>query len=289
VRMIYYNSTNGVPTYSVTVPFDHNGTSREIIYRIKTIDSSGNSGIAYDIERDDPDRIGETSFTYQTPGLPEWVLLVAGLAVFIIFVGSVVYVKFIRKPEIVGLDKELVLEGITKISEVEIMGTLDSHTIGVVVSFFDQRHGPIPIIVIPELLKDNFAKLVDLSDRSFSGTGFCDYFDSEIPSSYDFVLAQGLRTSVMSFGFALERPTARGGQENLTCNILIHQEVFPLVESFKEEIKGKVHKIHVLMNEKNSDKNTIRNKVILLRKFVSAVVLSYERIYGTTELLVEEK
>jgi hypothetical protein len=288
VGMIYYNSTNGVPTYSVTVPFDHNGTSREIIYRIRTTDSSGNSGIAYDIERDDPDRISETSFIYQPPGLPEWVLLVAGLAVFIIFIGSVVYVKFIRKPELVGLDKELVLNKMTEVAEVEVMATLDSHTIGVVVSFFDQRHGPIPIIVIPELLKDNFAKLVDLSDRSFSGTGFCDDFDSEIPSSYDFVLAQGLRTSVMSFGYALERPQARGGQENLTCNILVHQDVFPLVESFKEEIKGKVHEIHLLMNKKDSDKKKIRTKVMVLRKFVSSVVLSYERIYGTTELIIEE-
>jgi hypothetical protein len=142
-----------------------------------------------------------------------------------------VYVKFIRKPELVGLDKDLVLEKIPEISDAEIMTTLDSHTIGIVVSFFDQRHGPIPIIVIPEMLKDNFTKLVELSDRSFSGTGFSDDFDAEIPSSYDFVVAHGLRTSIMSFGYALERPQARGGQENLTLNIIIHQDLFPLVQS----------------------------------------------------------
>ncbi|UCG00673.1 MAG: hypothetical protein JSW11_13765, partial [Candidatus Heimdallarchaeota archaeon] len=287
--MVYHNTTtDGVPIYKVTVPFDHNGTSRDILYYIVTTDSAGNSGIAYDI-LDDPDRISETRFNYISAGIePTFVLLIVGITIFVAIFGSVVYVKFIRKPELVGLDKELVLDKIADISEAEVMASLDSHTIGVVVSFFDQRHGPIPIIVIPEILKDNFSKLVDLSDRSFSGTGFCDDFDTEIPSSYDFVLARGLRTSVLSFGYALERPTARGGQENLTCNILVHQELFPLVESFKEEIKGKIHAIHKLMDNEDSDKNKIRSKVFKLRQLVSSIVLSYEKIYGTTELITEE-
>ena len=112
----------------------------------------------------------------------------AALAVFLIFMGSIVYVKFIRKPELIGLDKELVLKSLSEIEEPEIMDALDAHSLGVIISFFDQRHGPIPIIIIPEILKDNFTKLIDLSDRSFSGTGFCDNFDVEISSSYDFTL-----------------------------------------------------------------------------------------------------
>jgi hypothetical protein len=197
-------------------------------------------------------------------------------------------VKFIRKPELVGLDKDLVIRNLSDISEAEIMASLDSHTIGVVVSFFDQRHGPIPIIVIPEILKDNFSKLVELSDRSFSGTGFSDDFSIEIPSSYDFVLAQGLRTSVMSFGFSLERPEARGGQENLTCNILIHKEVFPLVNQFLDEIQKEVHTIHVNMDKDPENKNKIRKEVLKLRKYVSSIINSYEDIYGTIELLTAE-
>ncbi|MFX0088012.1 MAG: hypothetical protein ACFFAU_20330, partial [Candidatus Hodarchaeota archaeon] len=289
IEMLLHNTTNGVPTYSVTVLFDHNNTNREIIYKILTTDSSGNSYFAYDIERDDPDRIKETRFNYSAPGLPEWVLLIAALAVFITFIGAIVYVRFIRKPELVGLDKELVLENIQNITESEITGSLDSHTIGAVISFFDQRHGPIPIIVLPEILRDNFTKLVDLSDRSFSGTGFCDNFDTEISSSYDFVLTQGTRTKVMSFGFALERPEARGGQENLTANILIHEDLFPLVNQFLKEIHKMVHRLHQLMNDQASEKQRIRNKVLELRKYVTTIILSYERIYGTTELIEEEK
>jgi hypothetical protein len=260
----------------------------DIIYRIYTEDVDGNyDDSAFDI-RNFEDRVRDQRFIWQPPGLPEWVLLVAGLAIFVIFIGSIVYIKFIRKPELIGLDKEFVLEKMSEISEGEIMATLDSHTIGVVVSFFDQRHGPIPIIVIPELLKDNFSKLVDLSDRSFSGTGFCDNFNDEITSSYDFVLTQGVRIKAMSFGYALDRPQARGAQENITCNILVHQDLFPLVNQFLDEIQVKVHKLHLLMDKDPSEKEKIRKKVIGLRKYVSAIVLSYEHIYGTTELVSEE-
>jgi hypothetical protein len=289
VQMTLHNTTGGIPTYSITVPFDHNGSDREIIYLIETLDSAGNSGIAYDIERDDPGRASETLFTFSPPGIdPTLVLVIVGITIFVAIFGSVVYVKFIRKPELIGLDKPLVIEGITKIPEVEVMSALDSHTTGVVISFFDQRHGPIPIIVLPEILKDNFSKLVDLSDRSFSGTGFSDDFTIEIPSSYDFVVAQGLRTSVLSFGYSLERPNARGGQENITCNILIHKEVFPLVNQFQEEIQREVHNIHVIMDKEPSNKNKIRTEVLGLRKFVSSIIISYEDIYGTTELLTPE-
>jgi hypothetical protein len=181
-----------------------------------------------------------------------------------------------------------VLENLSKVTEAEVMNVLDSHTLGTIVSFFDQRHGPIPIIIIPEILKDNFNKLVELSDRSFSGTGFSDDFNVEIPSNYDFVLSHGIRTSVMSFGFALERPESRGGKENLTLNILMHQEVFPLVQSFQNEIKRKVHAIHVRMDKNPAEKDMIRKGVFELRKYVSSIILSYASIYGTTELVEED-
>jgi hypothetical protein len=138
------------------------------------------------------------------------------------------------------------------------------------------------------MLKDNFTKLVELSDRSFSGTGFSDDFNAEIPSSYDFVVSHGLRTSIMSFGYALERPQARGGQENLTLNIIIHQDIFPLVQSFQKVIQRQVHGLHVHMDKNPDDKVTIRKQVLKIRKYVSSIILSYERIYGTTELIEEE-
>ena len=203
--------------------------------------------------------------------------------------GAIVYVRVIRKPEIVGLDKDLVMKGVATIVDEQIFENIDRHSLGIVVSFFDQRHGPVPIIIIPEMLKDNFDKLVALSDRSFSGTGFSDDYESEIPSSYDFVLGQQLRISVMSFGFALDRSEARGGKENLTMNILLQKEVFKLVSQFQDEIHKKVHEFHMLMVADSSDKSAISMKANVVRKFVTKVILSYVEIYGTTELIEDEE
>jgi hypothetical protein len=283
-----FNTSENYYIYEITVKFFHNNTDTEIIYWISTTDNAGNTApLAFDI-RDNSQRIEEQRFIYTPPGLPEWVLLVSGLIICLIFVGAVVYVKFIRKPELVGLDKELVLNRISEISETEVMESLDHHTLGIVISFFDQRHGPIPIIIIPEILRDNFNKLVELSDRSFSGTGFSDSFENEIPSSYDFVLDQTVRTSVLSFGYALNRPEARGGQENLTLNILVHQELFPLVQSFQKSIHQKIHKIHLTMDEESTEKAVIQQSILDLRNFVSYIILSYKNIYGTTKLLEED-
>ncbi|MFX0151521.1 MAG: hypothetical protein ACFFAJ_12115, partial [Candidatus Hodarchaeota archaeon] len=293
-QMIFYNITTyqgeAIQVYRITVPFNQDSTSWKVIYRVSTSDNAGNiNPLAFDILTRDPNRVDRDIVFFTPPGInPTLVLIIVGVTLLFAFVGSIVYVKFIRKPEIVGLDKELVLRSISEIDNSEARDSLDSHTIGIVISFFDQRHGPIPIIVIPEILRDNFPKLVELSDRSFSGTGFSDNFDTEISSSYDFVLAQGIRSKVMSFGFALDRPNARGGQENLTANILIHSELFPLVNQFLDEIQERVHTIHGFMNSEDSEKENIRNQVFELRKYVSLIILSYERIYGTTELISVE-
>ncbi|MHA2330301.1 MAG: hypothetical protein ACXACR_17410, partial [Candidatus Hodarchaeales archaeon] len=287
-KMAAISENEGIFRYSITVLFDHNQTSREIIYFIQTTDALGNIGIVYDINND-PDRINETRFTYTPPGIdPTFVLIIVGITIVSAIFGSIVYVKFIRKPELVGLDKELVMNSLSEVNDIEINNSLDDHTIGVVVSFFDQRHGPIPIIVEPEILRDNFSKLVELSDRSFSSTGFCDNFNAEITSSYDFVLAQGTRSKILSFGFALERPNARGGQENLTANILVHQELFPLVNQFLLNIKQQTHIIHKLMND-DRKKAQVRIKVKNLRRYISKIILSYEKIYGDAAEFIEEE
>jgi hypothetical protein len=289
VSMSLLNSSSTSSVFSAVVPFDSNGTDWKIVYRIETIDSVGNiNPHAYDVLRDDPDSVERDILRYISPGLPEWILLIAGLAMFLTFIGAIVYVKFIRKPELVGLDKELVLNSMEDIHESEVTDSVDLHTIGVVISFFDQRHGPIPIIVDPEILRDNFTKLVELSDRSFSGTGFSDDFNVEITSSYDFVLTQGIRTKVMSFGYSLDVPEARGGQENITANILIHSELFPLVNQFLNEIQIEIHEIHLLMNDQTLGNDLVKEKIVKLRKFISRIILAYEHIYGTTDLIEEE-
>jgi hypothetical protein len=288
ILMIFNGSDGSTLTYAVTVPYPQDDEDYEVLYYVSTQDLEGNSdSVAFDI-RDYPGR-NDPILHPAVGGLPEWVLLIAGLAVFLIFMGSVVYVRFIRKPEIVGLDKGLVMKGVSGVNDEEIISGVDRHTLGLVVSFFDQSHGPIPIIVIPEMLKDNYSKLVALSDKSFSTTQFSEEYSSEEQSSYDFNLGEQLRISVLSFGFALEKPDARGGQENLTLNILVHKDIFKLIEQFKDEIQDKVHEFHLTMAEDSANKVMIRIKANEVRKYVSAIVLSYVDVYGTTELIEDEE
>ncbi|MHA2052592.1 MAG: hypothetical protein ACW99F_03240, partial [Candidatus Hodarchaeales archaeon] len=117
----------------------------------------------------------------------------------------------------------------------EVENVLDSHTLGVVISFFDQRHGPIPVMQEPAILRDNFEKLVELSDLSFSAVRFVDNFEDEIQASFDFTVDERTRVSSISYAYSLNRPNARGGAENLTLNILVLKDVYPLVSQFTNQ------------------------------------------------------
>ncbi|MHA2169982.1 MAG: DUF2341 domain-containing protein [Candidatus Kariarchaeaceae archaeon] len=270
--------------YTAIVPVPQEG-NYEVFYQISTTDNTGNANpLAFDISNSD----NIPRIIHTPEDISGLILMIAGIVIALIFVGAVVYVRFIRKPEIVGLDKELVMKGVSEITEEQIYESLDRYTLGLVVSFFDQRHGPVPIIVVPDMLKDNFSKLVELSDRSFSGTGFSDDFESENYSSYDFAIAPQLKISVLSFGFALDKPEARGGQENLTFNLLLQKDVFEMVDQFRDEFKEKVHDFHLLMVTDSSNKPVIRTSANAIRKYVTSIILSYINIYGTTELIEEE-
>jgi hypothetical protein len=188
----------------------------------------------------------------------------------------------------VGLDIDRVMEATTQVENYTIESVMDDHTLGIVISFFDQRHGPVPIVVEPPLLRDNYTKLVELSDLSFSACRFMDNFDEELPSNFDFSLGSGIRTTSIAFGFALERPEARGGSENITLNILVHKLYASLISQFVDQFTDLVHEIHVLMNKTPEQKETIADKVLQLRKLVSAIIISYEEMYGPVEELEEE-
>jgi hypothetical protein len=71
-------------------------------------------------------------------------------------------------------------------------------------------------------------------------------------------------------------------------NIIIQRDIFPLAQSFQKAIHKKVHDLHTIMDKSPSEKEKIRKTVFELRKFVSAIILSYEKIYGTTELIEED-
>ncbi|MHA2156789.1 MAG: hypothetical protein ACXABU_15710 [Candidatus Hodarchaeales archaeon] len=281
------NQINNTELWTIEIEFLHNNSNLEILYYISTSDGTGNENpSAFDI-RDYPQRIYENRFIYKPQGLPEWIVFLSIFLVLCILIGSVTYIKFIRKPELVGLDKDFVMQNIDKISEEEVENSLDLHTLGIVITHFDQRSGPVPLIVIPDLLQDNIAPLVSLSDRSFSSCGFADDFNSKIFSTFDYSLESLIRVNSMSYSYSIENPKARGGADNYTANILAIPEISSLINQFKEELEKSVHEIHMLMTNEPEEKEKILYAVIELRKLVSYIVLSYKEIYKTTDLIEE--
>ncbi|MFQ5981005.1 MAG: hypothetical protein ACE5OZ_22930 [Candidatus Heimdallarchaeota archaeon] len=280
-----FNGTHWI----ANVPFNPT-TSVDILYRISVTDNAGNMDPNADPRGENPS--GRLGFTFKEPGGvdPEFVqqmLLIIAVAFLAVLAFSAVAIKKWRSTELVGLDKDRVIQDMSKIGEDEIDRALDLHTLGIVVSFFDQRHGPLPIIIVPEILRDNFDKLVELSDHSFSTCQFLDDFEEEKYATFDFVLARGLRVNSISFAFALDRPQARGGAENITVNILVQPEVFPLVNQFVDYFAQNIHEMHVTMDKEPSKQNKLLAQVAEVRKQISYIILSYEQLYGTTELVEE--
>ncbi|MFW9904399.1 MAG: DUF2341 domain-containing protein [Candidatus Thorarchaeota archaeon] len=286
VLMIRTNQTSEQNIYIAKVHFQQNKSNWRVFYRISTQDKAGNiNPTAFDILAD-PSRIDRDILTYTSVGLsPTIVMLLITATIVVAIFGSLVYMKFIRKPKIVGLDTELVLSKVMKFDGNLIQDSLDYHTLGIVISFFDQRHGPIPIVVEPEILKDNFSALVRLSDQSFSSCGFVKDFTKEKMATFDFEISSNTEFGILSYAFSLDRPEARGGIENITLNILIYSGLFSLVNQFSEEILTKIHQIHILMDKHPTKKDEIIMRVQLLRQLISGIILSYEKIYGTTELI----
>ncbi|MHA2247266.1 MAG: hypothetical protein ACXADY_20135 [Candidatus Hodarchaeales archaeon] len=184
-------------------------------------------------------------------------------------------------------NKKLVLKLIENLNTEEILHSLDLHTIDIIVSFFEPIHGPIPIIASPEKLRYNFDQLVEISDRSFSTIGPIANFETESFAFYDSLWTRktlqeekSFIITIFSFGFARENPQVRGGMDNFTLNILLKKQFSTLMIQFLENIQVQVHSIHLFM--KSKDKTKTIEAISELRKFISSVILAYERIYELT-------
>ncbi|MHA1450493.1 MAG: hypothetical protein ACTSP4_13880, partial [Candidatus Hodarchaeales archaeon] len=205
------------------------------------------------------------------------------LIIFIIIVSivAIIAIKTLSTTEIVGLDVEKVLEQANEITEEEILLALNEHTLGIIISTFDQWHGPIPAFVEPAILRDNFDKLVELSDRSFSASRFVNNFTEERSSQFEFDLSHDFSTSSLTFGFSLDRPDKRGGAENITLNILVHKKYETIVSQFIDHFSGIIHGIHITMDKSPAEKEQIALKVKELRSKITSIILAYEEIRGS--------
>jgi hypothetical protein len=271
ITLVSFNNSFYFATVDISLD-----TSFLIHYQIVLEDQAGNvNPNAWPSGRSAPEELVLT-----VPGLPlELVLGVILLIILFAIVFTFIGIKKFRSTEIVGLDVDKVMEEARKIPWEEIDKNLDEHSMGIIISTFDQSHGPIPIFVHPDMLKDNIDKLIDLSDRSFSSTRFIENFDKEIQTMFEYDMTPTLNITSISFGYSLNRPNLRGGAENITMNILMHKPFETIIAQFLKVISPDIHEIHRLMDQEPDQKSQIQEKIRIIRKTVSSIVLAYEKLY----------
>ncbi|MFX1251417.1 MAG: DUF2341 domain-containing protein [Promethearchaeota archaeon] len=269
--------------YVVTVEFNAD-QNYNILFQLSVSDLAGNVNPEAYPEGMIVDRIQFTLPSSTDLG-PLLILFVIVLA--IIGIGAVVAVRKFRKTEIIGLDINKVIEISQQVPKEEIRKAITGHTLGIIISMFDQLHGPIPIYVEPSLLRDNFDKLVELSDRAFSAVRFVDDFEREIFTVFEFEF--DVLTTSISYGFSLDRPEARGGAENISLNIVIHKPYDALITKFVDVYTDRVHQIHILMNRGTAEKEKIAKLVNNIRETITGIILAYEELYGSVEEFKPDK
>ncbi|MHA2297838.1 MAG: hypothetical protein ACXADA_17545 [Candidatus Hodarchaeales archaeon] len=70
---------------------------------------------------------------------------------------------------------------------------------------------------------------------------------------------------------------------------MVHKLYSNLVSQFVDQFIEQVHEIHVIMDETPSNKQTISKKIVDLRKLVTSIMISYEKLYGPIEEKSEEE
>ncbi|MHA1167034.1 MAG: hypothetical protein ACTSP4_02935 [Candidatus Hodarchaeales archaeon] len=171
-----------------------------------------------------------------------------------------------------GVEKTAELSA--RLTDHKVSRVMDEHTLGIMISFFDQIHGPVPIVVIPEVLKEHHGELVDIADKSFSN---CQVdgsdFTSESKAIFSYNFAHTIALSCLCYGFALERPDKRGGYESITVSILILKNCYETLRPFTNHIDEKIHLIHELMDKRPDEKSRLIESINELRDFISRLII----------------
>ncbi|MFX0151905.1 MAG: DUF2341 domain-containing protein [Candidatus Hodarchaeota archaeon] len=285
IKMEFYKESTNNYIYTALVPFPQNKGTWKLIYRIAVSDKNGNiNENAFVV---DPHQAEKDIIIVYSPLDSDINLFLVLLSIFLIIICasilSIVYNKLFRKPGLIGPDRKLILKRIDEIDNMELMLSIPNHTLGIIVSIFDEEKGPVPQIVIPRSLKNDHNMLLSLSFRAFSNCEFVVDPNRINQATFSFTTAQNTLIKVLSYSFALKRPSARGGVENVVLSVLILPDVFPIVNLFSDMFFDRIRYIHKLLDQKPEEEKQIFFKILELQEYISQIILSYYKIYGNSE------
>ncbi|MFW9904110.1 MAG: hypothetical protein ACFFFH_07255, partial [Candidatus Thorarchaeota archaeon] len=282
-KMEFYHQSGYLVIYSVKIPISQNGTNWKVIYYVSTTDKNGNMDEeAFLVNPQQAERdiihyhplIGASSSQI----LLNLLMLIVPLVI-ISAVGIMIYSKLNSKPELIGFNKDLVMANIHQVSNFELAAALNTHTVGIIISTFDENMGPTPLYVTPPSFRQDSDVLFKIAFRSFSNCEFVSDLKDINQAIYNFSHSEKTLIKVLAHSFALDRPQHRGGQENITLSILIYPAYFSIVNQFSDNIIGQIKAIQRILDTNPEDKRRVKLKIDDLRKFISKIILSYLSIY----------
>jgi hypothetical protein len=288
VLMDYENESEGIYLFKKTIPFLQNETTWRIIFQIDTIDKCGNTN--YNAFSNNPENASQSIISFNSiPTLDNPMindlgqhisLIIISFLIFLMF--SSVYGKFIRKPTRLGKNPNFLLLKSKRVSEKEIKRVIDNHTIGIVISYFDQHKGPTPILSVPISLENESNSLMNLAVQSFSTCKFSRNYENLSHAIFSYSHENSHKTinlKSISYTFVIVRPEARGGVENLSLSVLAYENVARLINQFPELLDERVKRIQNLIDKDTDDQLIILNEMDEFRKMISRIVLSYKKVY----------
>ena len=121
--------------------------------------------------------------------------------------------------------------------------------------------------------------MIDISDRSFSAVRFVNNFETEAQVTFDYTISGTIRIQSVSYGFSLNRPNLRGGSDNITFNILIHEPYDKIINQFINELDPYIHEIHTILDKDEENKDLIDKKTNELRNLITKIILAFQLLY----------
>ena len=293
IYIVYKQTTDGVnalpSNYTEIFPFSDytDASGKATIYFTLTadidfiaIEASCGGGDKYDEVKLEFEEYIQTILPPDT-GIPLYilVLIIVGSIILMGIISTVIY-KVTRPKSF-----EVIMKQIT---DEEIVLNYSILSPGIILSIFDQRKGPIPLVLdhslsIGQYLGrmqigiENF--LLKIADQAYSSLGFEEHTDERrvgsivLPSEKMVGFLQGLQ---------LKNPQARGGFENLSLIVLADREYGNLLLNYQEYLYPKIDELDAALKGKDSLKK-VEELLKEIRKISVVIILAAQKVEKAQE------
>ncbi|MCG3220815.1 MAG: hypothetical protein H7641_05485, partial [Candidatus Heimdallarchaeota archaeon] len=217
-------------------------------------------------------------YSIQPPGLPSWLLytIIGGSLVLALIVSIIVYKVTRRKP---------FLQFLEEITDEDVNNNYSLVSPGVVLSIFDQRKGPVPLVMDHSLKVEKYSLrlrmgtenfLLKISDQAYSSLGFEEH---DIGRRVGSIVLPSEKMVGWVHGIQLPNKAARGGFENLSLIVLADTEFGSYLLNYQEYLYDEADLLSSALKSKK-ELTEVDDILIKIRKKSVRIMLAAQRMEG---------